>query len=357
MLKLDVRLCSYFFAITALIARKLKNKMIKADQYYKQTIENILANGQWDKNPRTVWSDNEKAYSQFITQQFYNYNIEKSEFPINTLRPTFLKGAFYDIKAIYIDQTNIIEEMNPCIHKWWENAVVRIVDNFGRFPGNPVSPWNNKRTLGATYGHTVRKYDLMNKLLKGLEKNPFGRRHSINLNQEQQKIDDFEALQPCAFETLWSVREERYVIHNKTEPESYFMDIIDFSNDSIKSQPVNIRFIDLTLIQRSQDVLPVFSINAVQYVMLGMILSNHLTFKTGIVHKVGNFSHFIQNSHIYDRHLEFAKELLLVEPLYIQPTLELMCEPKDFYEHKWEDFKVFGVEKIKKQDFKLEIAK
>ena len=317
--------------------------MIKADQYYKQTVENILTQGVWDENTRSVWSDGKKAHSKFITQQFYTYNIQKSEFPINTIRPTFLKGAFFDIKAIYIDQTNIIEEMDSSIHKWWKDAVVKTFNpkelsdrwldwayHFGKEQtyGDKKPADFQQHSLGQTYGHTVRKYDFINKLLEGLEENPFGRRHSINLNQEQQKTDDPLALPPCAFETLWSVKN---------------------IGDN--------RIIDLTLIQRSQDVLPVFSINAIQYVMLGMIVCNHLTFKTRIVHKLGNFSHFIQNSHVYDRHIDSAKKLLEVETLNEQPTLELICKPKNFYLHDWEDFKVFGVEKIKKQDFKLEIAK
>lgn len=324
--------------------------MIKADQYYKETIENILLfDGQWDKNPRTIWADGEKAHSKFITQQFYRYNIYNDEFPINTIRQTFLKGAFYDIESIYIKQTNLIEDMHPCIHKWWADAVVskytpKELSEKWAYQYETEETYTDKNpldfqkhSLGAVYGHTVRKYDLMNKLLKGLEENPFGRRHSINLNQEQQKIDDSKALQPCAFETLWSVREYLY--------------------NASRADCRIARFIDLTLIQRSQDVIPVFSINAIQYVMLGMMVCNHLTFKTGIQHEVSNFSHFIQNSHIYDRHLDFAKELLLVEPLTVQPTIKLICEPKDFYSHVWEDFKIFGVENIKKQDFKLEIAK
>jgi thymidylate synthase len=303
--------------------------MVKADRYIKETIVQILDSGCWDKNPRAKWKDGTPAHSKFISQKVFEYDIEKGEFPINTLRTTALKGAFYDIEAIYIKQTNILEDMHPSIQPWWRDFVVA-TEYLAWFPlGYPH--WSNPKKrvshLGNTYGHTVRRYDLMDKLLKSLEENPFGRRHSMNLNQEQQKIDCPDALQPCAFETLWSVRE--------TDKE---------------------RFIDITLIQRSMDFAVTSSINPAQYVMLGMMVANHLTYKTGVKHKVGKFLHLVQNCHIYDRHIETAKELLERESTNIQPTIELICEPKDFYSHTFEDFKFTGLDGIKPLKEKLEIA-
>ncbi len=328
--------------------------MNKADKYLKETITEILEEGQWDKEPRTRWSDGTPAHSKFVTQKVYQYDISKGEFPINTLRTTALKGGFYDIEAIYINQTNIVEEMHPSIHSWWKDFVV-----FNRYRDveNPLNTYNEsdldwkniklmkkESLLGKTYGATVERYNLVDKLLKGLEKNPFGRRHSINLNQEQQKIDDPLALQPCAFETLWSVRD------------------IKITKEELKRQhpEFNInaftRYIDLTLIQRSQDYITTVSINPAQYVMLGMIVANHLTFKTGIKHEVGKLLHIVQNCHIYDRHLDAAKEILKRESTGLQPKIELICEPKDFYSHTIEDFKFSGLEGIEKLSNNLEIA-
>ena len=302
----------------------------KADKYLKETITEILEEGQWDKEPRTRWADGTLAHSKFITQKVFQYDISKGEFPINTLRTTALKGAWYDIEAIYIKQTNIIEEMHSSIHSWWEDFAV----------GNMCEIIENKtityQTIGQTYGHTVKRYDLINKLLKGLGENPFGRRHSINLNQEQQKIDDPQALQPCAFETLWSVREFAYNIN--------------------RADCTIIRYIDLTLIQRSQDFLTTSSINPAQYTMLATMVANHLTFKTGIKHEVGKLLHIVQNCHIYDRHLDAAKEILKRESTGLQPKIELICEPKLFRLHTIEDFKFSNLENIKPLSKKLEIA-
>jgi len=287
--------------------------LIKADKYFLETLKEITEEGTWDKNPRPKWKDGSEANSLFITQKLFKYDINKGEFPIITLRPTALKGAFYDIEAIYINQTNIIEEMHPSIRNWW------IDFSFEK---------DGHHSIGQTYGAIIKKYGLVDKLLKGLEENPFGRRHIIDMFQYREQAVEPLSLPACAFNTLWTVREWG-----------------------------NVNYIDLTLIQRSMDYLTVASINPAQYVMLGMMVCNHLTFKTGVKHQLGDFSHFVQNVHIYNKHLEAAKYLLEeAQTVNEQPTLALNCEAKDFYDHTIEDFD-FNIPKgIKKFPFKLEIA-
>jgi thymidylate synthase len=310
----------------------------KADKYFKKTLLEISEEGQLDKNPRPHWKDGTPAHSKFVTQKVFSYDISKGEFPINTLRPTALKGAFFDIEAIYIKQTNIIEEMNPMIHSWWTDFVVESTwlfkDEYGCELGITKNTKPNysgyigcKRSIGQTYGHTVRRYGLVDKLLKGLENNPFGRRHMINLWQEQQMLDDPKALVPCCYETLWSVRDLE-----------------------------EIRFIDLTMIQRSMDFAMTVSINPAQYVMFGMMVCNHLTFKTGVKHRLGKFLHIVQNCHIYDRHWNAVEELLERESTGLQPTILLNCPPKDFYSHTVDDFTFVGLDGIKPLSTKLELA-
>ena len=116
------------------------------------------------------------------------------------------------------------------------------------------------------------------------------------------------------------------------------------------------RYIDLTLIQRSQDFVVTSSINSSQYTILAMMVCNHLTFKTGIKHEVGKLLHIVQNCHIYDRHIDSAKEILERESTELQPKIELICEPKDFYQHTIDDFKFTNLAGIKNLESKLEIA-
>lgn len=303
--------------------------MIKADTYLKETISSILEKGEWDTNPRAKWSDGTPAKSKYITQKVFEYDISRGEFPINTLRTTALKGSFHDIEAIYIKQTNIIEEMHPSIHSWWKDfsKIYKEKQIIKRLLKNN----NEKSTIGKTYGHTVKKYSLMDSLLKNLEENPFSRRHIIDMWQEQQMIEDPQALPPCAYSTLWSVRE-------------------------VEKLKRSVRYIDVTLIQRSQDFIVTSSINSAQYTMLAMMVANHLTYKTGIKHSVGKLLHIVQNCHIYDRHLDVAKEILNIKPTRFQPRISLTCYPKNFYSHKVDDFKFTNLENIKPLTEKLEIA-
>lgn len=334
--------------------------MNKADEYLKQTISEILEEGQWDKEPRTKWADGTTAHSKFVTQKIYQYNISKGEFPINTLRTTALKGAFYDIEAIYLKQTNVLEEMHPSIHIWWKDFTKEI--NYTKIYNETIQKLKKiflsvelteegrkncviVNSLGATYGATVKRYNLMNKLLKGLEENPFARRHKMSLWQEQQVIDDPKSLEPCAGLTLWSVRNDKTLVDYSYSGKSNGSPIYE-----------TIRYIDITLMQRSQDYLTTNSINPAQYTMLSMMVCSHLTFKTGIRHKVGKLLHVVQNCHIYDRHIESAKEILERESTGLQPKIELICEPKDFYSHTIEDFKFSNLENIKPLSKKLEIA-
>ena len=54
-------------------------KSNKADKYLKETITEILEEGQWDKEPRTRWADGTPAHSKFVTQKVYQYDISKGE--------------------------------------------------------------------------------------------------------------------------------------------------------------------------------------------------------------------------------------------------------------------------------------
>lgn len=309
----------------------------KADEYFLQTLWEIEHKGQWSREPRTKWSDGTPAHYKSIFQKSFIYDIEAGEFPIQTYRPTAFKGGWYDIEAIYIKQTNILEEMHPSIHPWWKDFTRKkslLDDGLGEpfwidYSERHEDNEDIKRivhSLGRTYGDTIRRYDLMNRTLNTLETNPNSRRILMDMWQEEQMLNDPKALVPCAYATKWNVRFRE-----------------------------NERLLDVTLKQRSQDFLMVASINPTQYVELVMMVANHLTYKTGILHKVGMFKHDVEDVHIYDRHMQYIPELLGRSPLNVQPKIELICEPKDFYSHTVDDFKI-TCPKIAPLSGKLELA-
>jgi thymidylate synthase len=271
--------------------------MIKADKYYKENINKILTEGVFDENPRPKYKDGTPAHSKFITQVFEEYDISKGEFPIPTLRNTAIKMGINEMLWIYQKQTNSLTVAHEMNIYWWDSWDI----------GNS--------TIGDRYGYTVNKYNLLNKLIHGIKNDPYSRRHIMNLWQEED-FKESKGLNPCAYETLWSIRGE---------------------------------YIDLHLNQRSNDYLVAGFINKVNYLSLMMMIAN----VTG--YKCGKFTHYIQNLHIYDRHFEAAYEILNKEPLDIQPTLELNVI-KDFYDYTVNDFVIKNIEGITKIKSPLELA-
>lgn len=295
----------------------------KSDQYFIQTLKQIRDYGDWDQDPRPKWGDGTPAYSKFISQQSFKYHIIDGEFPIQSFRPTAIKGGFHDIEAIYQKQTNIIEEMNPSIRDWWYPFTVSTSTD-----GHTV-----QSSIGKTYGHTVRRYNLMNNLLHAMENDPFGRRHIMNLWQEQQRIEDPKALVPCAYETLYTITETKFGLGMYDK----------------------VRYVDQTLNQRSQDYMMTASINPLQYVQLGMMICGHLEHNTGIKYILRTFIHNVQNVHIYDRHLFAVDEILKRKPSEDCFTMELPVK-KHFYDYRFEDFVINNPYSKVPLSKKLEIA-
>lgn len=275
--------------------------MNKADKYYKENLKKVLEEGCFDENPRPKYEDGTPAYTKFITQVFEEYDLSKGEFPFPTLRNTAVKTGIKEILWIYQAQTNSLEVAHEMGIQWWNE-------------------WNiGDGTIGQRYGATVKKYDLINNLLNELKNNPFGRRHLIELYQYSD-MRETKGLDPCAHLTEWSVR--------KISGEYY---------------------LDLTLIQRSQDYLMSSHINKLQYSALQMMIAGHLNYK------VGKFCHLMQNLHVYDRHFDALNEILEREPLDVQPKIILKSN-KNFYEYTIDDFEITGIENIKKINSPLEIA-
>ena len=180
-------------------------------------------------------------------------------------------------------------------------------------------------TIGCRYGATVKRWDLMNKLLNGLKKDPFGRRHIINLWQEADFSDATggtdKGLNPCCYETIWNVRRAR-------DGELY---------------------LDMLMNQRSSDYEVSSCINELQYVALMLMVAHECGFK------VGRFTHVMENVQIYDRHIEQAVEIINREAIKCKPELVLNADGKSFYDISIDDFKLvnYPLDEIKEKNPQL----
>lgn len=278
--------------------------MTLADKIFKDNIRKVLQEGVFSENARPSYQSGGQANSKYITGAFSEYDLSRGEFPITTLRPIPIKNAIREIFWIYQDQSNDLTLLNNKYKvKYWNDWEV---DNSG--------------TIGQRYGAVVRKHDIIRKILKQLEENPWNRRNVISL-WDYEAFDSSEGLLPCAFQTMYDVRRVKGEI-----------------------------FLDATLTQRSNDMLVSHHINAMQYVALQMMIAKHFGWK------LGKFFYFVNNLHIYDNQFEQAEELLSREASPCQPRLKLnVPEGTNFFDIRPEDFELVDYDPVKPQ-LKFDLA-
>ena len=274
--------------------------MRKAEQYHKEILRRILEEGFLDENPRPHYADGTPAHTLSVNHVMTQYDLSKGECPIITLRPIAWKSSVKEILWIYQDMSNdlkVLEEKHN-IHWWndWESKDV---------PG----------TIGQRYGATVKRYDLIRRLLNDIQKNPYGRRHIMSLWQESD-FTETDGLMPCCYETIWNVRG---------------------------------KYLDMVMIQRSSDFATAGVINELQYCALQMMVARHCGYEPGV------FTHFTANVQIYDRHMDQARELVSREPVDCQPRLVLAPGKTDFFSFTIDDFSMedYPVDFIKEKNPQL----
>ena len=289
--------------------------MTKADYYMEKMIDKIQKYGYKDINPRPKYADGTPAHTISVNHTFRTYDLSEGDFPICTLRPQAWKTGIKEIFTIYQKPTNNLEEMKSMGVGWWDE-------------------WDiGDGTIGQRYGATVKRYDLINRLIEDIKNDPYGRRKIVSLWQETD-LRETPGLAPCAFQTIWNVRGE---------------------------------YLDMLLIQRSGDMLTASGpggINEIQYAALLMMIARHTGYIPGV------FSHIVANEQIYDRHIdaaddmrcrfsareqeEFYMESVLRETI-LHPHLVLNPEKTNFYDMTIDDFTMENYNPIKPQ-LKLELG-
>ena len=289
--------------------------MTKADIYMRDMILRIQNEGFLDENPRPRYADGTPAHTLSVNHTFRSYDLSKGEFPICTLRPQAWKTGIREIFTIYQKPTNDIVTMHDMGVTWWDE-------------------WDiGDGTIGQRYGATVSRYDLINNLIKDIQNDPYGRRKIVSLWQEQD-LHETPGLAPCAFLTIWNVRQGK-----------------------------NTDYLDMMLVQRSGDMLTASGpggINEIQYASLLMMIARHCGYKPGV------FSHVVANEQIYDRHMEAADEIYrrAKEVSEAESCIESITLPSfrvntlrtcNFYEFTIDDFHMDNYYPMKPQ-LKLELG-
>ena len=299
--------------------------MTKADRYMYDMINRIQREGYYDINPRPKYADGTPAHTISVNHTYRTYNLSKGEFPICTLRPQAWKTGIKEIFTIYQKPTNNLEEMREMGVGWWDE-------------------WDiGDGTIGQRYGATVKRYDLINRLIDDIKNDPYGRRKIVSLWQETD-LRETPGLAPCAFQTIWNVR-----------------------NDNHKHLGRGEGYLDMMLVQRSGDMLTASGpggINEIQYAALLMMVARHTGYKPGV------FTHIVANEQIYDRHIDAAMEMkqrykdeerkesdetLTINHLDVRPMLVLNENKINFYDFTIEDFFMVNYNPVKPQ-LKLELG-
>ena len=264
--------------------------MSYADQVFMQNIREILDHGVWDtdQNVRPHWEDGTPAHTIKKFGLVNRYDLQK-EFPILTLRRTYLKSAVDELLWIWQKKSNNVHDLSSHIWDAWADENGSIGKAYGY-------------QLGVKHHYPEGDMDQVDRILYDLKHNPGSRRIISNIYNHADLSE--MRLYPCAYSMTFNVSGNR---------------------------------LNAILNQRSQDMLVANNWNVCQYAVLMHMFAQ----ASGL--KVGELVHVIADAHIYDRHVPMIEELISREPLPA-PKFWLNPEVKDFYDFTPDDVKLEGYE-------------
>lgn len=276
-----------------MIQRVYTNSVNFADDVFRNTAREIINFGTSTEGEkvRTKWADtNEPAHTKFITNVCNGYYLDIA-FPACSLRRLAFKSCVDEILWIWQKKSNNVKDLNSHVWDAWADENGSIGDSYG---------WQVKN-------HLRNGLDQTDYIIHELKHNPFSRRIIGML----YNLDDLanSALDACCYSVTYSVRKD--------------------SNGN--------KILDCLLNQRSNDFIVANNWNLCQYAVL-----QHM-FAQVCGMKVGKITHVIANAHIYDRHMDVAKELI-EKKSYPAPKLWVNPEVTNFYDFTVDDFRLLDYE-------------
>ena len=275
--------------------------MSLADKIFINNCKDILENGSWDKefDVRPRWLDGTPAHTIKQFGIVNRYDLQK-EFPILTIRKTFLKSAIDEILWIWQKKSNNVNDLNSHIWDSWADETGSIGKAYGY-------------QLGVKNEYKEGEFDQVDRVIYDLKNNPNSRRIMTNIYNFAD-LNEMH-LYPCAYSMTFNVKDGK---------------------------------LNGILNQRSNDMLVANNWNVCQYSILIIMLAQVCGFKPG------ELVHVISDAHLYDRHLPIL-EKVMSNPQYDAPILKVNPDVKDFYDFKVEDFELVDY-KCTPLDTKLEVA-
>lgn len=260
--------------------------MSYADTVFIRNIRDILENGISDEGQkvRPHWEDGTSAHTIHLFGVVNRYDLSK-EFPILTLRRTYWKSALDELLWIWQKKSNNVRELKTHIWDAWADENGTIGKAYGY-------------QLGVKNHYPEGDMDQVDRVIWQLKNDPASRRIMTNLYNHHDLSE--MGLYPCAYSMTFNVSGNR---------------------------------LNAILNQRSQDMVTASNWNVVQYSLLVIMLAQVCGYEPG------ELVHVIANAHIYDRHVELARELIRREPLDA-PKLVVDPSVRDFYDFTTDSFRL-----------------
>jgi thymidylate synthase len=258
--------------------------MSMADDIFIQNCKDILNAGVWDtdREVRPKWEDGAPAHTIKKFGIVNRYDLSK-EFPILTLRRTFLKSAVDELLWIWQAKSSNVNDLKTRVWDQWADKNGSIGKAYGY-------------QLGIKHHYSEGDMDQVDRVLFDLKNNPASRRIMTNIYNFADLSE--MALYPCAYSMTFNV-----------------------SGNTLNS----------ILNQRSQDMLAANNWNVCQYAVLTHMLAQ----VSGL--KAGEMLHVIADAHIYDRHVPIIEKLIAKEPKPA-PGFALDESINDFYKFTRDSF-------------------
>ena len=260
--------------------------MSYADTVFIQNIRDILETGisDEDQKVRPHWEDGTPAHTLHKFGVVNRYDLSK-EFPILTLRRTYWKSALDELLWIWQKKSNNVHELTTHIWDAWADENGTIGKAYGY-------------QLGVKHHYPEGDMDQVDRVIWQLQNDPASRRIMTNLYNHHDLSE--MGLYPCAYSMTFNVSGRK---------------------------------LNAVLNQRSQDMVTASNWNVVQYSLLVLMLASAYGYEPG------ELVHVIANAHIYDRHIDIARELISREPLPA-PKLWLDPEVRSFYDFTLDSFRL-----------------
>ena len=264
--------------------------MSYADQVFRANCLAILQSGVRDDDlpVRPHWEDGVPAHTIKKFGLVNRYDLQK-EFPILTLRRTYLKSAVDELLWIWQKKSNNVRDLSSHIWDAWADETGSIGKAYGY-------------QLGIKHQYREGLFDQVDRVLYDLKHDPASRRILTSLYNFQDLHE--MRLYPCAYSMTFNV-----------------------SGGTLNA----------ILNQRSQDMLAANNWNVCQYAVLVHMFAQ----VSGL--KPGELVHVIADAHIYDRHIPII-ERMLAEPEHPAPCFSLDPAVTDFYDFTVESVRLEGYE-------------